>query len=160
MRTYYYFILVVTFFASCNKNNGMNNYIEDDESVIFSVSYSGGWSSVDESLKINAKATHYSSSYYDIKTKKRKSYQTTIKTPDKQWEYLTQIFDLETFKKINEGPCRSCVDGVDEKFSVTIDGITYSFYNGVIDENYLQMQDFFDKIHEQIEIFRNNAVYK
>jgi hypothetical protein len=148
---------IVIIFASCDKSNKI---IEDDESLIFSVQYSGGWTMIDENLKINTNVTHYSGSYHDRESMKRKSYQTTIKTPNELWDNLTKTFDLETFKKIKDGSCRACVDGVDETFSITINGETYSFYNGVVDENYQQMQDFFDVIYEQIENFRSNAVYK
>ena len=147
----------IMLFASCEKNNEI---IDDDESLIFSVQYFGGWTMIDESLKINANATHYFGSYHDRESMKRKNYQTTIKTPNELWENLTKNFDLETFNKIKDGSCRACVDGVDETFSITIHGETFSFYNGVIDENYQQIQEFFDSIYEQIEIFRKNAVYK
>ena len=149
--------LTVILFASCDKSNEI---IKEDDSLIFSVHNFGGWASLDETLTINAGATHYSSSYHDREAMKRKSYQTIIKTSDEQWDYLTKTFDLETFRKIEDGSCRACLDGVDETFSVTIDGKTYSFYNGVVDEHYQQMQEFFDSIYEQIEIFRNNAEYK
>ena len=150
-------LAAMTMFASCDKSKEM---IEDDESLIFSVQYFGGWTMIDENLKINASSIHYSSSYHDREAMKRKSYQTTIKTSEEQWNYLTRTFDLETFKKIKNGSCRACVDGVDETFSVTINGETYSFYNGVVDENYEQIQKFLNVIYEQIEIFRNNAVYR
>ncbi len=149
--------LIVVLFSSCGKSNEKT---EDDESLIFSVQYFGGWTMIDENLKINASSTHYSISYHDRETMKRKSFQTTTKTSEEQWVYLTKTFNLETFKKIKDGSCRACVDGVDETFIVTIDGSTYSFYNGVVDEHYQQIQDFFDKIYEQIEIFRNYAIYK
>ena len=148
--------LVVILFTSCDKSAE----IDDDESLIFSVQYFGGWTMIDEILKINAGATHYSGSYHDREAMKRKSFQTIIKTSDEKWEYLTKTFDLEAFKKISDGSCRACVDGVDETFSVTINGETYSFYNGVIDEHYQQIQAFFDAIDEQLEIFRNKADYK
>jgi len=149
--------LVVILFASCDKSNTI---IEDDESLIFSVQYFGGWTMIDEKLEINANATHYSGSYHDREAMKRKSYQTTIKTSAEQWDDLTKTFDLETFKKITDGSCRACVDGVDETFSVTIFGETYSFGNGVVDEHYQQMQGFFDSMYEQIEVFRQNATYR
>ena len=150
--------LVVIFSISCNK------IIKDDDSLIFSVHYSGGWTSIDETLTINSDTTHYSRSYFDIynirETVERKSYQTTIKTPDGQWDRLTKAFNLEAFAKIRNGSCRACVDGVDETFSATKNGETYSFYNGIADEHYQQMQGFFDSIYEQLETFRNNAEYK
>jgi len=149
--------LVVILFASCNKSNEI---IEDDESLIFSVQYFGSHLMIDEILKINANATHYSGSYYDLKAMKRKSYQTTIKTTDEQWDYLTKTFDMEAFKSIKNGSCSACLDGVDETVSVSMYGETYSLYNGVVDEHYQQIQTFFDAIYEQIEVFRNNAVYR
>jgi len=149
--------LVILLFTSCDKGKEI---IEYDESLIFSIQYFGGWTMIDENLKINESTTHYSGSYHDREAMKRKSHQTTSKTSKEQWDYLTKTFDLGTFKKIKNGSCRACVDGVDETFSVTINGETYSFYNGIVDENYEQIQEFLDAIYEQIEIFRNNAVYK
>jgi len=55
------------------------------------------------------------------------------------------------FTKIQDGYCQSCLDGVDEEFSVTKDNITYSFYNGSGDEHYKQMQGFFDAIIDQVK---------
>ena len=154
MKIYPYLVitLVVILFASCDKS--------DDESLVFSVKYFGGWTSIDENFKINANSTYYSGSYHDRETMQRKSYQAKIKTSAEQWHYLTKTFDLEAFKKIKNGSCRACVDGVDETFSVTIYGETYSFYNGIVDENYQQIQDFFDAFYEQLKICRNNAVYR
>jgi hypothetical protein len=151
------FTLVIILFASCNDESLIFN---ENEPLIFSVQYLGGWGMVDENLKINASTIHFSSSYYDRIAMKCKSYQTTIKTSSGLWDNLTRTFNLETFEKIGNGSCRACVDGVDETFSVTKDGEIYSFYNGVIDEHYQQMQDFFDLIFEQIETFRANARYQ
>ncbi|MCL2598112.1 MAG: hypothetical protein FWD66_10795, partial [Paludibacter sp.] len=135
--------LVVILLASCNKHDK----IVDDDSLIFSYHRHGGWSGLDEKLKINANMTDYSISYIAYPpTGNPKSYQTTIKTSAEQWNYLKATFDLETFKKIQDGYCQACVDGVDEEFSVTKDSITYSFYNGGGDEHYKQMQEFFDTI--------------
>ena len=149
--------LVVILSMSCSKSNEI---IEDDDSLIFSVHYFGGWTMIDETLTINSGATHYSAGYYDREAMKRKSYQTTIKTSDEQWDHLTKAFNLEAFTKIKDGSCSACVDGVDETFSVIKNGETYSFYNGIADEHYQQIQGFFDSIYEQLETFRNNAKYK
>ena len=142
--------LVVVLFTSCDKSN---EKIKDDESLVFIIHRFGGWIGLDENLKINAGATHYSISYHDLGTSELKSYQTTIETTDELWDYLTKTFDLETFTKIKDGSCRACLDGIDETMSVIKDGETYPFYNGVIDEHYQQMQDFFDSIFKQIEDF-------
>jgi len=149
-------LIVTTMVSGCDKKN----VSEEDESLVFSVQYSGGWTMIDENLKINANTTCFFSSYHDRSTMKRISYQTTIKTLTELWNNLTKTFKLETLKKIKDGSCRACVDGVDETFSVTINGETYSFYNGVIDEHYQQMQSLFDSIYEQIETFRDNAKYQ
>ena len=138
--SYLIITLVAVLFISCDKSN---EKIKDDESLVFSIHRSGGWTRLDENLKINAGATHYSISYYDLSTSKLKSYQTTIKTNVELWDNLTKTFDLETFTKIKDGSCRACVDGIDETISVIKDGKTYSFYNGVVDEQYQQIQDFF-----------------
>jgi len=157
MKTKIYLNLVITLvvilFASCNKGN-------EDESLVFSVQYFGGWTMIDENLKINVNTTHFSSSYHDRITMKRISYKTKIKTSNELWDNLTKTFNLETFQKIKDGPCSACVDGVDETFSIIKDGKTYSFYNGVIDEHYQQMQGFFDSIFELIETLRDNAEYR
>lgn len=157
MKTKIYFylvaILTVTTCVSCSKDN-------EDNSLVFSVQYSGGGTAVDENLTINSDTTSFSSSYYDLTTMKRKSYQTTIKTSKELWDSLTQTFDLGTFVKIENGSCRACVDGIDETFSVIKNGTTYSFYNGVKNEHYQQMQNFLDLILEQIKTLQDNADYK
>ena len=155
--SYLIITLVVVLFTSCDKSN---EKIKDDESLVFNIHRFGGWIGLDENLKINAGATHYSISYHVLGTGKLKSYQTTIKTTDELWDYLTKTFDLETFTKIKDGSCRACLDGIDETMSVTKDGETYSFYNGVVDEHYQQMQDFFDSIFKQLEDFEIIAKYK
>ena len=43
------------------------------------------------------------------------------------------------------------------RFSVTVHGRTYSFYNGECDKCYKQMQPFFELIFEQTELLKNNA---
>ena len=146
--------LVVILFASCDKSN---EKIKDDESLIFSILRSGGMLGYSESLEINAGATHYSVSYYDNSIRDYKKYQTTIETSDELWDYLINTFDLKTFKKIKEGPCRACLDGIDLVISIITDGETYSVRNGVVDKHYQKMQDFFDSISEQLEDFRANS---
>ena len=131
--------------------------VEDDESLVFSYRLVvGGRLGGDATLKINAVATHYYANYHDMQTLERLTYQTTIKTSKEQWDYLTKMFDLETFTKIQDGPCGSCRDAVDEIFSVTIHGENYSFSNGYEDDHYKQMQDFFGTIKEQAKNFNNS----
>ena len=149
--------LVVILFTSCDNSN---EEIKNDELLNFNIHRSGGWIGLDENLVINASSTHYSIRYYDLGTSELKSYQTTIKTSDEFWDYLTKTFDLETFTKIKDGSCRACVDGIDETISVIKEGKTYSFYNGVADEHYQQMQTFFDSISKQMEDFEIIAEYK
>jgi hypothetical protein len=149
--------LVVILFASCAKSNEI---IEDDESLIFSFHRGGSWIGLNENLEISASAIHYSISYRELQTSERKSYETTVKTSNEQWDYLTNTFDLETFTKIKNGSCRSCVDGFDEIFSAIKDGKTYSFTNGDNDEHYQQMQAFFDSILEQVESFEIIAKFR
>jgi len=158
-KIYAYLIItsVVIFFTSCDKSN---EKIKDDESLIFSIHRFGGLIGLEEYLKINAGATHYSISYYDLSTNELKSYQTTIETTNELWDDLTKTFDLGTFTKIKDGSCRACIDGLDETISVTKDGETYSFYNGVVDEHYQQMQTFFDTIFKQIEDFEIMAKFR
>ena len=155
--SYLMITLVVILFSSCDKSN---EDLKNDESLNFKIHRLGGWIGLDESLTINASSTHYSIHYYDLGTSELKSYQTTIKTSDEFWNSLTKNFDLEAFTKIEDGSCRACVDGVDETISVTRDGKTYSFYNGVVDEHYQQMQTFFDSISKQMEDFEIMAEYK
>jgi hypothetical protein len=149
--------LVVILFTSCDKSN---EKMKDDESLIFTIHRYGGFTGLDEILKINAGTTHYTISYYDLSTSKLKTYQTTIKTKDELWNFLTNTFELEAFTKIKDGSCRSCVDGIDETISVIKDGETYSFYNGVVDEHYQQLQVFFDSIFKQIEDFEIIAKFR
>ena len=157
MKAKIYSFMVMAFavllISSCNKSN-------DDASLIFSVHRTGGWVGLDENIKINAGATSYSIRYLDLFTHESKSYQTTIKTPDELWAYLIKSFDLDTFTNIKDGPCRACLDGYDETISVIINGKTYSFYNGVIDGPYQEMQDFFDIIFKQIEDFEIIAKFR
>ena len=155
--SYLIITLAVVLFSSCNESN---EKIKDDESLIFSFHRYGSRIGLDENLKINAGATHYSISYRDLETSELKSYQTTIETSDELWDYLTKTFNLETFTKIKDGSCSACVDGFDEEISVIIDGETYSIYNGVVDEYYQQLRDFFDAISQQLEYFEIIAKYK
>ena len=143
--------------------NGVQVYCYNDkenESLIFSFHRVGGWIGLNETLKINEDFTHYSISYREFGTWEPKSYQTTIKTSDEKWSYLTRTFNLETFTKIKDGSCRACVDGYDEAFSFTKVDKTYSIYNGNADEHFQQMQDFFDSIFGQVENFEIIAGFR
>ena len=143
----YFLIIAVILLASCQKDK---ETIVDDESLVFSYHcVVGGRLGGNAILEINAGATHYSVNYRDIQTLENVTYQTTAKTSKKKWDYLIKTFDLETFKKIQNGRCNVCVDGMDEIFSVTINGETHSFSNGYEDDHYKQMQEFFDTIIEQ-----------
>jgi len=128
---------------------------KDNDSLIFNFHRWGSWIGLDETLKITADSTHYSISYRNLQTSELISYQIAIKTSDKQWNDLTNSFDLETFTKIQNGACSACVDGFDETFSVTKNGEVYSIYNGRKDEYYKQMQEFFDAIMEQANILKD-----
>ena len=158
VKTYSYWMiaLAVILFTSCDKSNESNEKIKDDESLIFSIRHFGGMLGYSESLEINAGATHYSVSYYDISIRDYKKYQTTIETSGELWDYLIKTFDLKTFTKIKEGPCRACLDGFDSIISVIKDGETYSVRNGITDKHYQKIQNFFDSIFEQLEDFRAN----
>jgi hypothetical protein len=145
----------VILFTSCNKNTGI---VEGN--VVFNFKRFGGWNLLNENLKITANTTHYSITYRDFSTMEVKNYETSIKTSDEQWNDLIKTFDLETFTKIKDGSCRICLDGIDETFSVTQNGTTYSIYNGSADKYYQQMQQFFDKIDKQIEPFEIIAGYR
>ena len=145
-------------FVSCEKNNGLltkveNSEIPENESVVFNLHRYGSRIGLDEKLKITADSTYYSVKYRTLQGGESTSYQITIKTSAEQWDYLTKTFDLETFTKIQDGPCFACVDGVDVKFSVSEEDKIYSIYNGDRDEHYKQMQRFFDTILLQAEIF-------
>jgi len=142
-------VIAITVFASCDKNNE----VVEDNSLKFEFQRSGSWIGLDEKLRITADSTYYSVSYRDLHTLELINYETTIKTSKEQWDYLVNIFDLETFTKIQNGHCRACVDGFDEIFSVTQNSEVYSFSNGNDDEHYKQMQDFFDTILMQANSF-------
>ena len=133
---------------------------KDDESSIFNFHRVGGWIGLNENLKINATSTHYSISYRKFGTWEPQSFQTTVKTSDARWNYLTRTFNLKTFTKIKDGSCRACFDGYDVTFSFTKDDTTYSVYNGGADEHFQQMQDFFDSIFEQVENFEIIAGFR
>jgi len=157
VKTYFNIIitLVIILFASCGKSN---EKIKNDELLVFSFERYGGDNGLSENLEIKADSTYYFISCYELfGTGKPKSYQTTIKTSDKQWNDLTRTFNLETFTKIKDGPCRACADGYDETFSFTEVDTTYSISNGNADEHFQQMQAFFDLIFEQIENFERIA---
>ena len=144
--------LAVILFASCDKSN--------ETDVVFNFQREGGWIGISENLKISANSTHYSISYHEFGSWELKSYEITIKTSDEQWNNLTRAFDLKTFTKIKDGSCRACVDGYDETFSFIKVDKTYSIYNGDADENFKQMQGFFDLIYEQIENFEIIAGFR
>jgi len=141
--------LVVILFDSCNKDNEM---IIDDESLIFNYHRYSGWVGLDENLKITTDSTYYSI-HHDLA---EISYQTSIKTSKEQWNNLTKAFNLKTFTKIQDESCGLIYDIPISRFSVTVNGEIYSFYNGECDQYYKQMQDFFDSIFEQIKPLRDN----
>jgi len=149
MKAKIFFILMlwVASLTSCDKND-----IKNGDSLVFSIHRWGGWTGLEENMTINAESTSYSISYL---TNPKSGYQTNIKTKEQQWDSLKKIFDLETFTKIQDGGCASCLDGIDETFSVTKNGKTYSIYNGAGDENYKKMQAFFDIINEQLTVFES-----
>jgi hypothetical protein len=141
--------LAVILFASCDKSNE----ITENESLIFSFHRGGGWGGLDENLIITADTMHYSIRFHDIQTSEETNYQTTIKTSDKQWDFLLKTFDWAAFTKISNGHCQACIDGVDVTFSASQNGKTYSFFNGGGDEHFQQMEDFFNAIWIQANIF-------
>ena len=115
----------------------------------------GGRLGGNSNLTICADFIHYFGSYREIQSPEViwHHFDKTVQTSKEEWNFLTKAFDLETFKKIKNGPCGTCVDGVDEIFSVTINGKTYSFINGYNDVHFKQMQDFFDAIRENFRLF-------
>ena len=150
-----FIVLALFLFASCNKNNDI---VQEDKSLIFQFQRSGGWVGLNEKMEINTDSTHYVISYHELgASETTRNYQTTIKTSATVWNNLVKTFNVETFAKIQDGPCSSCVDGYDEIFSVTQDTTHYSFYNGGGDENFQQMQDFFNIIYEQLDFFENQT---
>ena len=142
--------LVLILFASCNKDNEI---IIDDESLIFNYRISSGWVGLDENLKITTDSTYYSIRHDLAEI----SYQTSIKTSKEQWDNLTRAFNLKTFTQIQDESCGLIYDIPINRFSVTVNGEIYSFYNGECDKYFKQMQDFFGLILEQIKTLRNNA---
>ena len=143
-----YLIFTVIFLVSCHKGD---KFI-DDKSLIFSFHHWGSWIGLEENLSINAGATHYSIGYRNLRTSKDIRYETTAETSNELWNYLLKNFNLNTFTQIKDGACRACLDGFDSSFSVTIDGKTFSFYNGDDDVYFKQMQSFFDAIIEQADL--------
>jgi len=143
-------LAVVLVFASCNKSNEI---VKDDQSLIFIYRCSSGWVGLDENLKISSDSTYYSF-YHELA---EISYHTSIKTSKEQWDNLTKAFNLETFTKIQNESCGLIYDIPTSRFSVSINGEIYSFYNGECDKYFKQMQGFFDLIFEQKKSFRNNV---
>ncbi len=135
-------ISVIILFMSCDRNNDSS----ENESLIFSCHRSGGWSGLNENLKITSKTMQYSISFRDLQTLELTSYENQVQTPDELWSNLIKSFDLVTFIKIQDGDCRACVDGIDVKFSVIKDGKDYTFSNGEDSEYYKVMKIFFDAI--------------
>jgi len=158
MKVKYLFIcaIAITIFTSCDKNSVVieNNEAPEDESLIFNFHRFGGWTGLDEKLKITADSTFYSNEYYVQTAGMTVKSQAAVKTSKEQWAYLTKTFDWETFTKIQNGFCAACVDGIDVAFSVTKDDEIYSFFNGGGDEHFKQMQGFFDAIWMQASTFR------
>ena len=146
MKAKIFLIIIIATLISCDKNE-----IKNDDSLVFSFHRWGGWTGLEENMTINAESTFYSIRYL---TNPNSGYQATIKTSEQQWDSLKKTFDLETFTKIQNGACASCLDGIDETFSVIKDDKTYSIYNAG-DENYKKMQAFFDIINEQLTIFES-----
>ena len=141
----------VMFISCSDKAEKEDKY--DDKSLIFFYRCSSGWVGLDENLKITEDSTYYSF-YHELAGK---SYQTFIKTSKEQWENITKSFSLETFTKIQDESCGLIYDKPTSRFSVSINGEIYSFYNGECDKYFKQMQDFFDLIFEQKKSFRNNV---
>jgi uncharacterized repeat protein (TIGR02543 family) len=126
----------------------------EKETLIFEFHRVGGWICLDEKLQINADSTYFSITYLSDTWK---SYKTTIKTSDNLWIDLKRTFDLDAFKKIEDGPCFSCGDGYDDLFFVITDTETCSIYNGNDDVHFKQMQGFFNLLFEQAEYFEKLA---
>jgi hypothetical protein len=148
-KQFWLITFVIALFVYCDKNNEAT----ENESLMFRFHRHGGWSGLSENLKITSGTTHYSIGYMNPFTSEWANYQTTIKTTGKQWNYLMETFDFETFNKIQNGPCYACVDGVDYSFFVSKDNREYSFSNGDGDEHYQQIQGFFDTMLMQTCLF-------
>ena len=144
--------LIITALVSCDNDNK----IESDDSLVFSYRHWGGWSGLDENLKITKNYTFYSITYKVLgENSKNVEYSDNIKTSREVWNVLEKSFDLETFNKIQSGKSSIPLDGRDAMFSVIIKGKEYSFFNGYDDEHYKQMQEFFDAMYEQIKYFED-----
>ncbi|MDR2146577.1 MAG: hypothetical protein LBE91_08995 [Tannerella sp.] len=147
-------VLTLAGLVSCNSN--INPDIQEDTSLVFIYKESGGWTGLNEELKIAKDNMHYSISYRDLQTQQLVLYSGTVETSAEVWQKLLQTFDFDSFRKIKDGSCQSCVDGTDKRFIVQIDGQEYAIYNGYEDENYKKMQAFFDLMLEQAEKFSDN----
>jgi len=145
-----FLIIAVILFASCQKGNDTT----EDDSLIFRFHRNGGFTGLKESLIIDANLTSYSVRYNIIDKDMVIEYKTTVITNEDQWNYLKNSFDSKSFSEIEDGPCRACVDGIDETLFVTKNGKTDSIYNAITNENYRKMQGFFDVIMTQSNIFK------
>jgi len=122
-----------------------------DVAMAFCFQRTSGWVNMDENLKINVDTTYYSY-HHGLSSV---SYQTIATTSEELWDFLIKNFDLKTFKKIKNNCNPDLFDAPVVSFSVITNGETYSFYNGECDEHFIQMQDFFDAIMEQVAVFRD-----
>jgi hypothetical protein len=145
--------LVIGALVSCDNDNG----IKRDDSLIFSYHCGGSWIGLNENLTITQKTIHYSISYRRLDTSEKVENEITVETPRELWKKLIEAFDLNSFKKIQDGQCQSCVDGFDQKFTIIQNGMEDSIYNGYNDENYKKMQEFFDVFLEQASIFNMDS---
>lgn len=144
--------LLAVLFASCDKTG--EAIVNENESLSFYYHRYGSFSGLNEKFKITADSIYYSISYHNLHPLELISYETQIQTPNELWNSLTQSFNWETFTKIQTGPCRACLDGLNEEFSVTKSDMIYTFTNGNDDKHYKQMQDFFDAMLIQASVFR------
>lgn len=144
-------VLTAVFLLSCDSISHVvsTRKTEDHKSLTFGYRYVvGGRLGSYTDLKINADTTYYYRQSRVLKSPivEIDAYETTVETSDEQWYNLIEKFDLEVFMEIGSGRCGTCVDGVDEIFSVTVGGETYSFTNGYDDMYYRRMKDFFDLV--------------
>jgi len=146
-------VFAIIFFVSCEKDNEPTG---NNDLVLFEFHRFGGWFGLNETLRIDADFTHYSISYAN----RGESFHTTVKTSAEQWNSLTRDFDLETFRKIENGSCRACRDGFDEKFSLIQSNTIYFIYNADDDKHFKQMQNFFDAIFKQAEDLKSMANFE
>jgi uncharacterized lipoprotein YehR (DUF1307 family) len=86
-------LILLAALTSCEKKEEKLNFKEDD-ALMFNYREQGGWSALNEELKVTKDAMFYSIHYRDVSSGEVTDCNTTEKTPEKLWKQLTNSFDV------------------------------------------------------------------